>query len=132
MSPGQRAGTHGGAAPQSMAGDRGGDASSVSPAPIAVVAYFWREKPADVVIEAPAKRPGKPAPAGQNKIADRIDATGSAGSAPTVVETPIPTVTVPVARVPAPAPGSPQPRPSRRPRPLRLSPPGRCARPTTL
>jgi hypothetical protein len=73
-------------------------------AAIAAVAYFWREKPADIVVKAPTETTDGAPQAGQNKIADRINPPGAPGAGPTVVETPIPTVTVPVARVPAPAP----------------------------
>ncbi len=71
---------------------------------VAAVAYFWREKPADIVVKAPTETTDGASQAGQNKIADRINPPGASGAGPTVVETPIPTVTVPVARVPAPAP----------------------------
>jgi hypothetical protein len=73
---------------------------------IAVVAYLWREQPQDLAIKAPSETPDKTAPAGQNKIAERIQAPGQAAPAPAAGETPIPTVTVaPVPVTPtAPAP----------------------------
>jgi hypothetical protein len=72
---------------------------------IALAAYFWRETPQDFAVKAPGEASDKAAPAGQNKIAERIKA-GDQADASAAGETPIPTVTVPVAPVAA-APAAP-------------------------
>jgi hypothetical protein len=76
-------------------------------AAIAVLAYLWRETAQDLAVKTPSEVSDKTAPAGQNKIAERIQAPGQAAPAPAAGETPIPTVTVaPVPVAPA-APAAP-------------------------
>jgi hypothetical protein len=70
---------------------------------IAVAAYIWRDAPQEVVSKAPPEVADKTAQPGQNKIAERVQASGQSDAAPTAaapVESPIPVVTVPVAPVP--------------------------------
>jgi hypothetical protein len=68
---------------------------------IAFAAYLWRDTPQDVAAKATSEIADKTPPAGQNKIAERIQAAGKSDPSPAApAETPIPTVTVPVAPVP--------------------------------